>query len=320
MRALLTGITGFAGGHLAQSLTQRGDEVFGIARNLQKDLSHLSPNIDLITTDLRDAAAVINILKKVQPDVIYHLAAQAFVPTAWANPWDTLENNIHPQLNILQAMITLELPSRLLVVASDQLYGLVGSDELPVHELTPMRPNNPYGVSKLTQDMLGLQYHLSHQLDIVRVRTFNHIGPRQNPLFVAANFAKQIAEIELNLCEPIIHVGNLEAKRDFTDVYDVVQAYILVVEHGKTGEVYNVGTGQPHSIQYLLDVLLGYSHCGITVKQDPNRMRPADIPAMCADNRKLKAQTNWKPTISFEQSLERVLNYWRDQVKKETMQ
>jgi GDP-4-dehydro-6-deoxy-D-mannose reductase len=178
-----------------------------------------------------------------------------------------------------------------------------------------LQPDNPYGVSKAAQDMLAQQYYLSHGLDILRVRAFNHIGPRQNASFVAASFAKQIAEIEAGLIEPVLNVGNLEAQRDFTDVLDVVRAYALLVEHGQPGEAYNVGTGQAHSIQYLLEVLLRCSPTQIEVSQDRDRLRPSDVPLIYADNRKLKAATGWEPIYTFEKSLERILEYWREKIR-----
>jgi GDP-4-dehydro-6-deoxy-D-mannose reductase len=167
----------------------------------------------------------------------------------------------------------------------------------------------------VAQDILGLQYFLSHGLDVIRARAFNHIGPRQSPVFVAASFAKQIAEIEAGLIEPILHVGNLEARRDFTDVRDVMQAYILLIRHGDSGEAYNIGTGEAHSIQSLLDILLGYTHANIQVKPDPNRLRPSDVPVIYADNSKLRAKTGWTPIRKFEDSLRQVLDYWREEVK-----
>jgi GDP-4-dehydro-6-deoxy-D-mannose reductase len=317
VRALITGITGFAGGHLAQILLDRGDTLVGVARHTQSGLEHLRQAVTLVSADLNDPVAVTSLLNDIQPEAIYHLAGQAFVPTAWADPWGTLENNIRPQLNILQAMIRQNSPARLLIVASNQVYGEVEESQLPLNEDTPLRPNNPYGVSKVAQDMLGLQYHLSHGLDVLRVRAFNHIGPRQNPVFVAASFARQIAQIEAGIIEPRIQVGNLTAKRDFTDVTDVMRAYALLVDHGDSGEAYNVGTGQAHSIQYLLDVLLSYSEVNIDIEQDPARMRPSDVDSVYADISKLRAKTGWEPNVKFEDSLQSVLDYWREIVKQD---
>jgi GDP-4-dehydro-6-deoxy-D-mannose reductase len=259
---------------------------------------------------------VTNLLNEIQPEAIYHLAGQAFVPTSWEDPWDTLKNNTRPQLNILQAMVQQKSKARLLIVASNQVYGQVTSEQLPVKEDTPFRPDNPYGVSKVAQDMLALQYHLSHGVDVLRVRAFNHIGPRQSPFFVASSFARQVAEIEAGLAKPTIRVGNLEARRDFTDVVDVMRAYALLVEYGDPGEAYNVGTGRAYSIQYLLDVLLDYGNVEIKIEQDPTRMRPSDVPILYADNSKLRSKTGWEPTYTFEESLQRVLDYWRGEVKK----
>jgi GDP-4-dehydro-6-deoxy-D-mannose reductase len=206
------------------------------------------------------------------------------VPQAWANPWDTFTNNVRPQLNILRTMLNLNISARLLVVASNEVYGHVSPDKLPVREDAPMRPENPYGVSKVTQDALALQYHLSHGVDVIRARAFNHIGPRQSPVFVAASFARQIAEIEAGRKEPVLLVGNLEARRDFTDVVDVMRAYALLAENGQSGEAYNIGTGRAHSIQDLLNLLLSYTRVNITIQQDPTRMRPSDVPVIYADN------------------------------------
>jgi GDP-4-dehydro-6-deoxy-D-mannose reductase len=315
VRALITGITGFAGGHLAQILLDRDDEVFGVARELGYGLDHLSREVIPIITDIRDPLAVDKLLNDIEPEVIYHLAAQAFVPTAWANPWTTFENNVRPQLNILETMVRQKSKARLLIVASNEVYGRVDINELPVKEDAPFRPNNPYGVSKAAQDILGLQYFLSHGLDVLRVRAFNHIGPRQSPVFVAASFAKQIAEIEAGLIEPSLHVGNLEARRDFTDVKDVMQAYALLVLRGDSGQAYNVGTGEAHSIQALLEILLSYTHTAIKIEPDLNRMRPSDVPIIYADNSKLRAKTGWAPLYKFEDSLHQVLEYWREEVK-----
>jgi GDP-4-dehydro-6-deoxy-D-mannose reductase len=317
VRALVTGITGFAGGYLAQILLERGDEVFGVARHTNTDLAHLRQGVTLISADLRDPTAVRTLLDDIEPEAIYHLAGQAAVPAAWNDPWATMESNIRPQLNILQTMARQQSPTRLLVVTSNQVYGHIQSDQLPVNEETPLRPDNPYGVSKVGQDMLGLQYYLSHSLDILRVRAFNHIGPRQSPDFVSASFAKQIAQIEAGLSEPTIHVGSLTVRRDFTDVRDVTRAYTLLIDHGEAGEVYNVGTGQAFSIRYLLDVLLSYSQINIKIEQDPDRVRPADVPVIYADNRKLIARTGWQPRFKFEDSLRNVLNYWREAVNKD---
>ncbi|RME78216.1 MAG: SDR family oxidoreductase [Chloroflexi bacterium] len=316
MRALITGVTGFAGSHLAEMLVSQNDEVIGVARHPRATLDWLQNRITLVFADLQHPGVVRDLLDHHRPDVVYHLAGQAFVPLSWRDPWDTLQNNIRPQLNLLQSLVDLKLDTRLLVVTSNQVYGHVTQSDLPVAEDAPFRPDNPYGVSKAAQDLLGLQYFQSHGVNVLRARPFNHIGPRQSPMFVAASFARQIARIEAGLSEPVIKVGNLEARRDFTDVVDVVRAYTLLARHGQPGEAYNIGVGRAYSIQYLLDTLLSFTTRSIEVCPDADRMRPADVPVIYADNRKLREATGWKPTISFEDSLLRVLEYWRSETQQ----
>lgn len=316
-RALITGITGFAGGHLAAHLLAQDDvEVYGVAHDMGYGVDHLERPVSVVIADLRDPQVVEDVLLDVRPDHIYHLAAQAYVPTAWRAPWDTFENNVRPELNILQLMVREGLKARLLVVASNEVYGAVSSDKLPVDEDTLLEPANPYGVSKVVQDLLARQYFLSHGVDVIRARAFNHLGPRQSPQFVAANFARQIAEAEAGLREPAVRVGNLQAQRDFTDVVDVVSAYALLMERGQSGEAYNIGSGQPRSVQSLLDTLLKMSAVKVRLEQDLARMRPSDVPVIYSDISKLRADTGWEPTVPFEESLCRVLAYWREDVRR----
>lgn len=316
-RALITGITGFAGGHLAAHLLAKGDtEVYGVAHAMGYGVDHLERPVPVTIADLRDPQVVEDVLNDVKPDHIYHLAAQAYVPTAWQTPWNTFENNVRPELNILQLIVHGGLKVRLLVVASNEVYGAVSPDQLPVDEQTLLEPANPYGVSKVAQDLLARQYYLSHGVDVIRARPFNHLGPRQSPQFVAANFARQIAEAELGLREPAVRVGNLQAQRDFTDVVDVVSAYALLMERGRSGEAYNIGSSKPRSVQSLLDALLRMSTVKVRVEPDPARMRPSDVPIIYADISKLRADTGWSPTVRFEESLCRVLAYWREDVQR----
>jgi GDP-4-dehydro-6-deoxy-D-mannose reductase len=311
-RALITGVTGFAGGHLTAHLLELGNfEVHGVALDEGCGLDFLSRQVPVKFANLQVSQDVETLLQDIRPDHIYHLAAQACVPVAWRDPWGTFENNVRPELNLLQAMVTQRLGARLLVVASNEVYGAVPPEQLPVKEDAPLRPVNPYGVSKVAQDVLALQYHLSHGVDVLRVRAFNHLGPRQSPQFVAASFARQIAEAEAGLRPPLLKVGNLDAQRDFTDVTDVVRAYALLMEKGEPGQAYNIGSGRARSVRCLLDVLLGMSTVAIQIEQDPDRTRPVDAPIIVADVTRLRAATGWAPTISFEESLRRVLDYWR---------
>jgi GDP-4-dehydro-6-deoxy-D-mannose reductase len=313
-RALVTGINGFVGSHLAEYLLANTDwdlsgTVFGRIDNIESIRSQLM----LYPAELSRVQVVEYILQETKPDYIFHLAAQP-VPSASKNdPWFTLENNIRLQLNILEGVARLGLPCRILVIGSSEEYGAVGPSDLPISESTPLRPLNAYGLSKIAQDFMGLQYHLSHGLEVVRARSFNHIGPRQRFGFVAADFASQIAAVEAGQQEPCIAVGNLDVYRDFSDVRDVVRAYHLLMLHGEAGEAYNIGSGTARSIEELLNVLLGLSEREIQVRQDPQRVRPADVPRLECDYSKLQSRTGWEPRILFQQSLADVLDFWREQ-------
>lgn len=314
MRALITGVGGFAGSHLADYLLRETDwQLTGCILPGWK-CAQLDRRVTCLELDLCDRDATRSMLDQYAPDVIFHLAAQAFVPASWDDPWNTLENNIRAQTNILDALAHLGAKPRVLVIGSNEEYGLVRESDLPLREETPLRPNSPYAVSKIAQDYLGLQYFLSHQIPCVRVRPFNHIGPRQAEAFVASAFARQVALIEAGRQEPVIYVGNLKAQRDFSDVRDMVRAYHLVVTKGQPGEVYNIGSGRPRSVQMLLDILLSLSTAHIRIEFDPQRMRPSDTPVAYCDAGKLRAATGWEPGIPFEQTLRDVLDDWRKRV------
>ena len=328
LRALITGIAGFAGSHLADYLLglqggADGVELCGIdlpregpRQIAYRNIAHIAAHIDLRLVDLADYETARGILKEVRPDQIYHLAAQAAVGRSWANPTETLVNNISAQANLLHAVVALGLRPRILIVGSADEYGLVQPDELPIDEETPLRPMNPYAVSKIAQDFLGCQYHISHHLEIVRVRPFNHIGPRQGPGFVVPDFSQQIARIEAGLQEPVMRVGNLTAKRDFTDVRDVVRAYHLALTRGRAGQVYNIGSSRAYAIQEILDMLLSLSSAEVRVESDPARMRPSDVPVTVCDSSRLRADTGWQPTRTLEKSLRDVLDDWRERVRR----
>jgi GDP-4-dehydro-6-deoxy-D-mannose reductase len=317
VRALITGISGFVGSHLAEYLLQHTDwHVAGTVYGPEENIEHLRDRLELYPAELSELETVTSIIEQAKPDHIFHLAAQPLVSLSRRDPWGTLAVNIRLQLNILEAVARLGLSARILVVGSSEEYGQVRPDELPIKETNPLRPTSPYAVSKVAQDMLGLQYHLSHQLFTVRVRAFNHIGPRQSLGFVTPDFASQIAEAEAGLREPVIRVGNLEPQRDFSDVRDVVRGYHLLITQGEPGEVYNLGSEQAHSVGELLKTLIAMAKIPITIEQDPERVRLTDVPVMVSDCTKIREQTGWRPTISFEQSLQDVLDYWREQVSK----
>ena len=315
MRALITGINGFVGGHLAEHLLAAGGwEVWGLARQAAGRPPWLS-GIQIVVADLNEFDQALAALERAQPDVVFHLASQSNVPRSFENPAATLTTNIIAQLHLFQAVLRLRLNPLLLIAGSNEIYGHVTPDDLPLNEDTPLHPVNPYAVSKATQDLLAYQYHASHQLRTLRLRPFNHIGPRQTEQFVVSAFASQIARIEAGQQAPVIHVGNLAAERDFTDVRDIVHAYALATRHGQVPLAYNIGSGRCVSIRGLLDTLLAFSRRDIAVEPDPARMRPSDVPRVVSDSRLFREHTGWEPRISIEQTLFDVLEYWRSQVK-----
>jgi len=316
LRALITGISGFVGSHLAEYLIAHTDwQIFGTVYGRLDNIAHLRDRITIYPAELSRLEVVRFILEETRPDYIFHLAAQPISALSRIDPWFTLENNIRAQLNVLEAVVQLKLPSRVLVVGSAEEYGKISPEDLPVDEDTPLRPVTPYGVSKIAQDFLGLQYYLSYGVATVRVRSFNHVGPRQREGFVAADFAKQIAEIEAGKRPPQVVVGDLSAGRDFSDVRDVASAYYLALTRGAPGEVYNIGSGTSHTVRELLETLIRLSGREVAIVQDPARLRPVEVPAVMADIRKFKACTGWEPVIPFEQSMRDVLEYWREQVR-----
>lgn len=317
MQALITGIAGFAGSHLADYLLRNTDcAVAGTVHRQDSRVTNLRDRVALYRVDLRDDAAVAEIIADVRPDLVFHLAAQSFVPISWQHPWTTFEQNVHGQVNVLQAVAQQELPARVLVVGSNEEYGLIQADDLPIDEDTPLRPISPYGVSKVAQDLMGWQYFRSYEMAVVRVRPFNHIGPRQGDRFVAPAFARQIAEAEAGLRQPVMRVGNLTATRDFTDVRDVVRAYWLALTEGEPGQVYNIGSGLGRTIEELLETLLKFSSVQFDIVPDHARMRPSDVPVSISDSSRLQAATGWRPEISFEKSLQDILNDWRERVRQ----
>ena len=311
MRVLITGAAGFVGRHLASYLVSLGGhEIWGLAR-LGDPTDGLEPGLRLLSVDLMDREQVRCALEKVRPEAVYHLAAQSSVARSLEDPLSTLTNNIGGQVNLLEAIRELALNARILVVGSSDEYGLNQPDELPVVETRELRPITAYAVSKVTQDLLGLQYFATHNLQIVRVRPSVHTGPGQSPSFVIPAFARQIAEIEAGLREPVMRVGYLQGKRDFTDVRDVVRGYRLALHKGGAGEVYNLGCEQPRSIESALHGLIAASSVRPRVETDPALLRPLDIPVQHSDCSKLRAATGWRAEIPFDQTLADVLDYWR---------
>jgi GDP-4-dehydro-6-deoxy-D-mannose reductase len=345
MRVLITGITGFAGSHLAEYILANHPDVavYGTYRwrSRMESLEELSNQgkIDLIEgryptgADLRDdthrgrvtllhceltdAGAVEKLISSVQPQRIFHLAAQSFVQSSFDEPAATFHINVNSQLNILEAIRRHDTQIRMHIAGSSEEYGLVHPDEVPMKETNPLRPLSPYAVSKVAQDKLAYQYFKSYGLHLVVTRGFNHTGPRRGIIFVTSTMARQIALIEAGKHEPVIYHGDLTSKRDWTDVRDMVRAYWLALEKGEAGEVYNVGRGKCWSIREMLDILLTHSKVKIKTQEDPARLRPSDVPILWADTAKFQRATGWEPVIPFEQTLADLLDYWRERVRRE---
>ena len=310
MKALIIGGAGFVGGHLAAQLLSEGSQVtltklpaegLALAEVRIRDLDILQPE------------QIEKILAEEKPDEIYHLAALSSVALSWKKPELTVDINIKGAVNLLEALRSIPHKPRTLLIGSGEEYGYVRSEECPIGEENVLRPGNIYAATKACQNMLGRIYAKAYDLPIMMVRAFNHVGPNQNPQFVVADFCSQVARIEAGKQAPVIYTGNRSARRDFTDVRDVVRAYSLIMKKGRPGETYNVGSGKSFSIDEILQKILALSKIEIAVKQDPNRLRPADIPLIEADITKLRRDTGWQPAISLEQTLKDTLAYWRKQ-------
>ncbi len=320
MRALITGITGFVGSHLAEYILKEHPsvEIYGIRRwrSRTENIEHLLDRIQVIECNLVDASSVKTLIGDVKPDKIFHLAAQSFVPSSWNAPAESLTTNILSQLNIFEALRELKLQDCWIQIAcSSEEYGMVYPDEIPILETNPLRPLSPYAVSKVGQDYLAYQYYMSYGIKAVRTRGFNHTGPRRGEVFVCSNFSKQAVEIEFKKRPPVIHVGNLDAKRDFTDVRDMVRAYWMSLESCEPGEVYNICAGTAISIKDLLKMVISGTGAKIEIKQDPSRLRPSDVPLLLGDYSKFNKATGWRPTIPFSKTLADIMDYWRERLK-----
>jgi GDP-4-dehydro-6-deoxy-D-mannose reductase len=320
MRVLITGVTGFVGSHMAELALAQGAEVFGACRwrSNTENLAAVRARLQLVEADLRDLSSTQEMLATARPDWIIHLAGQSQVMTSWHAPAETLHTNIIGQTHLLEAIRHRGAPfPRVLVVGSSEEYGLVQESDLPVTESHELRPLSPYAVSKVAQDMLAHQYFRSYGIPCLRVRAFNHDGPRRGEVFVTSAFARQVAEIELGRRAPVIQVGNLKARRDYTDVRDIVRGYWLLLDRGAAGEVYNLCSGMAHSVQEILDFFIANARVrGIQVQADPARFRPADVPNLYGSAAKAQAVTGWSPQISFQQMLGDVLDYWRERTRQ----
>lgn len=316
MKALITGITGMAGSHLAELLLKDSVKVFGIkrVRSPLENIVGIIDKIKLYDCDLMDPISIRRVLREVKPDYIFHLAAQSFVKASWDDPILTMRNNIEGQMNLFNALVDLNLNPVIQIAGSSEEYGAVELHEIPINESCPLRPLSPYAVSKVAQDLMGYQYWKSYGLNVVRTRAFNHSGPRRGEIFATSTFAKQVVMIEKGLQKPIIKHGNLDAIRDLTDVRDTVNAYYMLVKKGKSGDVYNICSGSDWTMKQVMNFLISQSKVEIGEEIDPNRLRPSDLPVLIGDNSKIINEIGWQSEISMGQMLGDLLEYWRNKI------
>jgi GDP-4-dehydro-6-deoxy-D-mannose reductase len=316
MKILITGGTGFIGSHLAEFLVKKGFKDVYVeywSEEGIENIEHLKDKIRLLKFDIRDGEQVRKVLSKIKPDVIFHLAAQSFVTVSWKEPKMTFETNIIGTFNLFDSVIKERINPVIIIACSSAEYGMTNKDEIPINEKKEFRPISPYAVSKISQDMLSLQYYQSHNLKIVRTRIFNTTGPRK-VYDACSDFAKGIAEIEYGVSD-YLKVGNLEAIRDFTDVRDVVKALWILYEKGEPGEVYNICSGKGTKIGDVVEILRKMAKTEIKVKGDKDKFRIIDDPLYIGDNNKISS-LGWKPEIPIEKTLQDTLNYWRGKLKK----
>lgn len=318
-KILITGVNGFAGSHLAEFVLKNNfGEVYGTTRGRTVNLENIESvksKIQLIECDITDSYSVQKTIDEILPDCIFHLAAQAFVPASWRSPIETMNTNVIGSLNLFEAVRKSKCSPLIQIAGSSEEYGMVLPEETPIKETNPLRPLSPYGVSKVAMDLLGYQYFQSYGLKIVRTRAFNHSGPRRGEVYVDSDWCKQVAEIEKGKKTPIVSVGNLEAKRDFTDVRDIVRAYWLSLKKGKAGEVYNICSGKTWKMKDVLEKIISMGkNKSIQIMEDPKRLRPSDVQLLLGDNSRFVEATGWKPEIPYEKTLEDLLNYWRQRI------
>ena len=346
MRVIVTGVTGFAGSHLAEYILSEHPDaaVYGTYRwrSRMENLDDLARagkldviegryqdgaalrgdarkgRLTLLHTELTDPGSVEKLIASVQPQRIFHLAAQSFVQSSFDEPAATIRINVDSELNLLESIRRHNRQIRMQIAGSSEEYGLVHQDEVPMKETNPLRPLSPYAVSKVTQDKLAYQYFKSFGLHLVVTRGFNHTGPRRGLIFVTSSFARQIAEIEAGQKDAVLHVGDLTSKRDWTDVRDMVRAYWVALEKAEPGEAYNIGSGRTWSVREMLDILLSHSTARVVIQEDPERLRPSDVPILWADTGKFRQATGWEPRIPFETTMLDLLDYWRARVRIES--
>ena len=315
-RALITGIAGFAGSHLAEELVGEGWEVSGIERHgaVLSNLANLIDRVRVEECDILSAKDMGYVIRDHRPDVVFHLAGTSFVPSAQNAPQMAFEINVKGSLNMLEETRENAPSARLILISSSEVYGWTEMSRMPLTEENKLRPVNIYALTKVCAEETAFYYHRVRRLDCVVLRPFNHIGPGQRSSFVTSAFALQIARIEAGKQDPVLEVGNLEAARDFTDVRDMVRAYRLAAERCKPATPYNICSGRAYTIKEILDKILALSNAKIEIRQDPERMRKSEIPLFQGNHTRFTEATGWEPAFSIDETLKTILDYWREQV------
>jgi len=311
-KVLITGAGGFVGTYLIKELQKSSDfEIYGAVFSATSDISSFLPSDHIIEGDLSDYNFASDLVKKSAPDVVYHLAALSVVGTSESKALSVMNTNTTISYNILEAVKNFAPRARFIAIASANVYGAVEDTSKPLDESLPLRPLNPYAVSKVSQEMLATMYCLAYGLDVVIVRPFNHTGIGQTTDFVIPKLAQQFARIEKGEIEPVIEVGNLDTVRDFTDVRDMVEAYTLAAKSAKSGQIFNLGSGTGHTIKEILDILQSLSPAKVEIKVKEELVRTADVPVLICDASKFNKVTGWTAKTSLNQTVSDILNYYR---------
>ena len=306
MKVLITGIDGFVAGYLSEYLLKNDYDVYGTTIKE----SYKNARIKILKMNLLDVENVNNVIKNISPDMIFHLAGQSAVGLSWQKPVLTIDVNVNGTLNLLEAVKNSNVNSKILIVGSSDQYGIIKPENCPIKETQPQIPQSPYGISKKTQEEIGKLYVKAYNMNIIFVRAFNHIGARQSENLVVPDFASKIVNIEKG-ANPVLKVGNLDTLRDFTDVRDIVRGYVMLLENGKIGESYNIGSGNVVKVKDILEKLVSLSNKEIKIEIDKEKFRPVDVPIVQCDNAKIRKDTEWIPEISIDETLKDVLEYWR---------
>lgn len=318
MRVFITGITGPVGSFLADYLLTLPDvevHAFKRWRSDPRPIEHLQGRVVFHEGDIEDPFSISRAIERAAPDRIYHLAAQSYPSESWDAPIATMRVNVEGTINVLEAVRCHVPRARVHIAGTSAEYGWVSPEAVPIPETHALRPASPYGVSKVAAELTGLQYHDSFGLHVVVTRSFNHVGPRQGDRCSIQTFCRQMAAIEAGLQPPVMAVGNLEPRRDFTHTSDVARALWLLLDRGTPGQVYNLCSGQATRIGDIVEEVRAQGQVPIEVRVDPARMRPSDEPLLMGDNRKLKAATGWEPRITMAQIVAELLAYWRERTK-----